>query len=506
MAVLAIILISLAVLLALRFAAPSGLRYLVDGRAMTAVTVLPLLARFAPLYIVFAAGAVALILLAPSGTRRLPLTLANMDARYRLFFFCLPLLPSFDKHFMAGGITFLQLDYLVILSVGLLIAMRVSGVRVPAGRLQGWDIGFAAMVLVQLFMEVRGNDLMYMMRTSVNLLLFMALPYYVISRAMATTKDPRSLLTMLLLGGCVIAAVALVETFRHWLIYESLTTAVGADPEARSGYIKMRGGLLRPRATFPESTSLSLFLAVMLTMLYALRSQIGSRRLVHAVALLLAVGLFVTFARVGYLALVAGLLAVMLYENRFGRFAALAIGLPAVGFGLISLAEHYPLIAASIGTSDDSIGSVGYRSMLWESGLKVVAEHPFIGLDIETLMFELRHLRQGEGIIDFVNQPLTIAMRSGVVGFFIYFAMTIVLMASLLVRRRRLDAPSRATAAACFACVLALQAGLTTTSYGRNESLFILLLASGAGLLVRKLPVRRAAPGHQGRAMPVAAE
>jgi O-antigen ligase len=196
-------------------------------------------------------------------------------------------------------------------------------------------------------------------------------------------------------------------------------------------------------------------------------------------------GLVVTFARVGYIAVATGLCLCLLYNRRFGALAGLLIGLPIVALGLFALGDALPMVAAALGTGTDTAGSIDYRSMLIDAGLELVRQHPLAGLSMPDILDKLEHLRQGEGIIDLVNEPLTIMMRAGIPAGLIYFLMTFRVLIELFINRRRLDAEGRACAAACFASIVALLVGLLTTSFGRNETSFIVLLAAGAGLMAR---------------------
>jgi hypothetical protein len=58
-------------------------------------------------------------------------------------------------------------------------------------------------------------------------------------------------------------------------------------------------------------------------------------------------------------------------------------------------------------------------------------------------------------------------------------------LSQLYLRGRGVGRDANAAAAACFAGLVGLMASLTTTSYGRNETTYIMLLAAGAGLLSR---------------------
>jgi hypothetical protein len=492
MAILAILLLSCITLALLRIMLPEPLRYLLGRREFAVAMLLPGLAFVSPFYLLYAVGIAAVIAFVPAFTTGDP-ALA-MQQRLRLLFFALPLLPALQYSAMISTFTIVQLQSAVILCFGVVATMAFYGLPKSRPQLAGWDMTFGMMMLAALFMDARSSDMMFTLRMAVQVMLNLGLPYFVISRAFAISRVPATLFIVLLFGSCIIAVIAIFESFRFWLLYEALIKMVGADPETLSGYTKVRGGMLRARATFGESTGLSLFLGVALTLLYAIRRQFGSVAFVWVMGAVLAAGIVLAFARVGYLAAGVGLILCLLHERRYAALAwMLLLVLPAVGLGLLFLAKYLPFLAASIGSSSDAAGSMDYRSMLITAGLGVLRQHPWFGLSMTDLLSELAPLKQGEGIVDLVNQPLTILMRGGLFGSLLYATM-LFRVAFTLFMRRGLDVGSRACATACFAGVLALVAGLMTTSFGRNDLTFILLLAAGAGLLSRRAPAAAAQP------------
>lgn len=472
-----ILAITVVVLLALRHMLPARSRQLVGPREFAFALLLPVVATFSFSYGVFALAVIAMILFTP----------ATAEERARLLLFSLPLLP-FLHYLVREPVQLIRINYPMILCLGLALSLARSG-RTGASsprELNRWDSLFLLLIVVQIFMDARQTTATNMLRVAVEVGVNFWLFYYAFSRCFARSRAPETLLLALIAAACVIATIAVFETVKVWLLYEYMPLRVGSLPEAISGYTKLRGGLLRGRATFPESTSLSLFLSTALCMLYALRRQVGARRAVLGMGAILLLGQVATFARVGYVAIGAGIVACLCFERRYGRLALLLIGAPAVWGLLRVLGTLMPALGASLGLSGDAATTIDYRSQLLDAGLRIIRDHPLAGLSMTGLTQRLEFLRQSEGIIDFVNQPLTIFMRAGVVGGFLYYAMTIGALMLLLWRRRGMDKQMRATACACFVAIVALLAGLTTTSYGRNESTFLLMLAASAGIMANR--------------------
>lgn len=464
----------------------------------TLALALPLLGTFGLHYAIFAVGVVLLLALAPAISRAgLVLPAANaMELRSRLYLLCLPLMPLMFYTIAIGGLTFAQINYVHLLGIGYLLAMAMAGERLIDARLQGWDLVFALMMIVQAFMDCRGNDLTYSVRACNQVVLNLGLPYLAVSRAFVRAKSPNDLMLSVILGGCILALIATFEAPRHWLLYDTMPQSIGADPELSSGYVKQRGGLLRARASFPESTGLSLLLGMQVVLLVALRRHLNSALAFWTAMALLASGVFFTLARIGYIVVVAGLIACMVQERRWSGLFAMLLALPIVGGMLLVASRFIPTLAASIGTGEDAAGSVDYRSELLHSGLALAREHWATGLGMDDIYARLEHLRQGEGIIDLVDQPLTILMRGGVFGTGLYYAMLLGALGFLFVRGRRLGSEANASATACFAGLVGLMAALVTTSYGRNETTYVMLLAAAAGL-VGRVTARAAIPISQ---------
>ena len=460
---------------------------LISPHFWAAAILLPVVATFGRSYIVFAAAVIAIVAVAPTigrGGLELPAA-TDVDLRARLMTFCLPLMPIMTMTFMVSGLTIVQVNFVGLLAIGFIVALHQSGGGMRVGRLVGWDMLFLLLMAVQFVADARGNDVTFSLRAFVQVIVNLGLPYFAISRAFARVRVPNDLLLALLVSGCVIAVIATFESARHWLLYDNMGLHVGADPELASGYVKERGGWLRGRATFPESTGLSLLLGLLVVVQIALRKQFVSRTALWVMLLMLGCGVFFTLARIGYITIAVGLVAICIGERRWGNLVRLAVLGPIVGGAALVMAEFIPTLAASIGTGDDAVGSVDYRSELLSRGLAIIGDNWATGLSLKDIYLRLETLRQGEGIIDLVNQPLTIFMRTGIIGGVIYFLMFFSVLAVIFIRIPRLPDECRATAVAAFGALTAIIVSLTTTSYGRNEITFIFLLAMGAGVVDR---------------------
>lgn len=466
---------------------PGTIGELVGRHQMTLGLAIPLAAFFGPHYLIFAISIVALVVAAPAlSWKGLSLPAADaVELRSRLFMFCLPLMATLAYTVGIGGVTLVRLTYMNILAAAFLWCLLRANVVLLRRELLPWDALFVLMLAVQTFMDARGHYPVAAFRLFNQMIVDLGLIYLVTSRAFFTSRTPARLMLSLLIGACLVAAVSVFETNRSWLLYDTIAGGLGADPEAMSGYTKLRGGLLRGQATFDESTGLSLFLAICTVLAVALRGRFAAYVAFAVVAGLLAAGLFFTLARIGYIVVAVGVVACILHERRWIMVLVTVALLAAARVGMYAAARYSPALAASLGTAEDAAGSVDYRAQLLRSGLALVREHWVSGRPLKDVYAELEHLRQGEGIVDLVNQPLTILMRAGLVGASMYYALLGAVLVALFLRARAMDEEHRAVACGCFAALIAIMVGLTTTSYGRNEISFVLLLAASGAMLAR---------------------
>lgn len=480
----------------------ASLRHVIGPPQIFAAAMLPVVGYLGVPYALFALIVIALIVIAPGiagGGLLLPARQA-LDLRARLFMFCLPLMPMLQYTLMISGLTFFQFTFVNLLSIGFIIAMIRSGAPLRVPDLLLWDLAFLIMLVMQIVMDARGQQLTFALRACVIVAFNLGIPYLAISRACFRSESPGTIMLACIASCCIVAVIAGFESHRHWLLYDNLTARLHADPDTASGYAKQRGGLLRAKATWSESTGLSLFFGLQLAMLIALRKLIWPPRTVLFVGGMLFVGVFFTFARVGYVALIFGLLACFFYERRWKTLGLAFFLIPLAAVVAMKLAQFVPALAASLGMASDADNTVDYRSDLLHAGLALLRSHALAGMSMPDINHDLDFLRQGEGIIDLVNQPLIILLRSGLPGGAAYYAILCGVLVCLWLRSRRLPLELRAPGGACFAALIGLTLGLVTTSYGRNETSYVILLAFGVGIVCRgkhSMPVPRARPEMQ---------
>jgi hypothetical protein len=386
-----------------------------------------------------------------------------------------------------------------ILSFALLIAFlahrRVGTFRVSL--LDGAMILlWLCMAIIAVHAAVTEVTVTHVLRSFVTGALLTVLPYFLVSRSLARDEHLKLVVRALALSGLLLCIVALFEMLKRWALYDSVYLHLGIDSPP-SGY-RLRGGLLRARGPFVESTSFGAFLA-MAGLAVAYSRGLFRSRLHHAAAILLVVGgLFATSSRGAWLAFVAGLLIVQLYRGKVGRVVAI-VGLCVVAYGGARLVGSMDVrLGEVLGVSGDTLGTVDYRKDLLYNGLRQIVKRPLVGFDRLSLEVVLGNMVQGEGIIDFVNTYLAVALSAGLVGLAFFLSNFVALGAWLGQARPRLSRIRELREPTAFVVAMAggLGAALVVQSLAeRNPYWLILLFALGRSLQQALERSRKAAPG-----------
>ena len=259
--------------------------------------------------------------------------------------------------------------------------------------------------------------------------------YFTISRTCQSRRKMVDAAATFCLACGVMAAIALFEHVRNWLLYTDIASRWGNDPHA--GFYLMRGGSVRAQVSAGHSIALGNLLAVAFGFWLYLKAHVRSATHRIGATLLLWGGLYATSSRGAWLGaatiyfafLAAGPRAV----SRIVKGAGLAIALA----GLIALSpvgdrilEVLPILGR---TADDTIV---YRQRLAERGWELVLAHPLFGDQFPWP--EMEDFRQGEGIIDIVNTYLDIALNYGLIGLFCFLSFILFGMIAVYARSKEL--------------------------------------------------------------------
>lgn len=311
-------------------------------------------------------------------------------------------------------VPFPGLNYLIDLSYGNLIALVLLGPivvsslsrRQPA-YLKNVDMFLIAYVLIAGVSSIRDLPFTSMLRSLVEIVILVLLPYFAISRTLTTVEQFDKAIKALLLGAVFMAGVAVISALRGWNYY----TMVPGTMTVGKMFTEYRFGFLRVYATLSKPL-LGLFMgAGIVCVLYCMSKK--SLPKIKTVALLGLMGFaaFVTGSRGGWIGAIAVVGAYLVFmTNKPWLRKLLVTG------GLVGVVGFIAAIGLFDVSFDDEFGTFGYRAELLRTSFQQILERPFFGAANARELPAFQHLVQGEGIVDLVNMYISIALTYGLIG------------------------------------------------------------------------------------------
>jgi hypothetical protein len=322
--------------------------------------------------------------------------------------------------------------------------------------------------------------------------------YYTVSRICESREKIVEAAASFCLACAVMAAIAVFEHLRGWLLYVDIVGRFGSN--SSGGFYLSRAGSLRAQASSGHALSLGYLLAVAFGFWLYLKSHAPSRIHQVGVSILLWGGLLAAFSRGPWLGATVVYLTFRAAGPRaVSRVVKGVIIAVAVG-GLIAvspLGDRILAVLPVMGKTADF--NVIYRQRLAERGWQLVWEHPLLGNQFPWP--EMEDLRQGEGIIDIVNTYLGEALFSGLIGLFLFVSFIILGMTKVYLRAKELrytDPDVAAFGASLIACIAGTLVMIQSTSFGGGvEKMFYVLagLAAAYSQLKRSPERQPAAAG-----------
>ena len=342
-----------------------------------------------------------------------------------LFFFVLFAVPAFDGTLPGlGGIQTLFavnhprfLALLVLLPAAIRLSLDPVTPRLGRYPADWFLLGYLAL---QAALYFGAATITQTMRASFYLMVDTLLLYYVASRSVVTLRGFQDLAASLGVALLVVALVAIFEFGKHWLLYSSLSTALGLQWDA--GLYLGRESLLRAVGPAGHSLVLGYVLAVGLGLWLCLRPRVSPLAWWTGIVALCA-GLIAPVSRGPWVGAAIIVVVAAATGQRAGSritkllMASLVTVLLVVAspFGE-RLVEFLPFV----GSVDEY--NVTYRSRLFQVSLTVIAQNPLLGSADFRSNPEMEQMRQGQGIIDLVNSYVGIALSSGLVGLLLFAA------------------------------------------------------------------------------------
>ena len=290
---------------------------------------------------------------------------------------------------------------------------------------------------------------------------------------------------MLALAGSavVLSTLAIYETWRTWPIYRGIYTHYGIEL-TKAANIKLRGGSMRSAGPYTEPLSLAFAITIGFVALLSIRQQVQRQWQYILLCVFVIGGLIAPQGRGAWIGALCALFALDLYRRNYRRFTIKAVLIGIAGVAALAVAAVNNRVAVMLGLTAEGQGTVDYREQLLVRGLEEFWKHPLFGDSIGNVLYNLRDMTQGEGIVDLVNGYLHIALISGAAGLMLTI-MALTGMAVQFIRVRSQEmAPTilRITASFAFASLIAIAVMLTSMSiFGRPLLILLIVLACGAG-------------------------
>ena len=219
-------------------------------------------------------------------------------------------------------------------------------------------------------------------------------PYFVISRSNVTKSTIDDTLSMLCLACSLLAAIAIFETYSHWLLYGEIAARWGQSVAFSSYY--ERSGALRGAASSGHPLALGFMLAIAFGGWLYLKTYIKSRFVSVGVMAMLCLGLLASYSRGPW---VGAILIYFVFSALSPRALPRALrsgavaGLTLFAVSLTPLGARIASVLPFMGGTVDS-DSLRYRQRLLSRAWELILQNPIWG--DQTAYLEMRDLRQGE--------------------------------------------------------------------------------------------------------------
>jgi len=301
-------------------------------------------------------------------------------------------------------------------------------------------------------------------------------PYFVISRTGFDRKGMVDLLATLSLIASVMAAIAIFEGARHWLLYGDIQERWGYT--SRISLYLTRAGSVRAIASTGQPLALALILATFFGAWLYIKEHVTSalRRIAGTAVLLL--GLISTYSRGPWLgAACVYILYVVLSPRPLGRFVKAAAAVAVAGLALMMSPYGHKVVSVMpyFGDYSSTDPSILYRERLVTRAREIFSQSPLAG--DQDAMLRMQDLRQGEGIIDIVNTYVQVLLANGIIGMVLFGSFILGALWSAWIESRRAalrDPDLCALGAALLASTVGMLLMLSNSSLDATEFYIVL--------------------------------
>lgn len=385
--------------------------------------------------------------------------------------------PGLSVYISVAGLSLFYWTLQASLGMGGLVALATTRADPDAEPFR-WNLPLVLFLTLMAIITLRGTAPTNWLRSVVALMTGYGTCVIVIDNCLRSVVNRQTMLTTLAGIGSMLATVLLYESRVHWPLYSVLFGKYGI---AVGGVMmKFRGGSMRAFGPLDEATAAGFALVITFAAALACSRvfQRGPAR--YVVPVLIGLGTLAPQSRGGMIGAAVVLMCYAFY--RFGVSGLMKAVAAASPFALLYFAR------ASFKAVDltEAQGTVDYRQQLFTRGMQEFWKHPLLGDQLNTVMAHMEDMRQGEGIIDFVNSYLYFALTLGVVGVAIFCFVLYYPVVRLFFQRKRFKqhAPTASFAGFAFGSLIAAGIMLAFTSVPMRPTMITLVIA-GAGTTMR---------------------
>lgn len=368
---------------------------------------------------------------------------ADID-RVSAYLFLLFTAPSIEASIPGiGGINrFFDLDLQRILVLVVLLPIFKKSLKggfsvVPSDK---FVVLYLGMIAILLF---RQDSVTHSIRQAVVLGIDFFIPYFVVSRTISSLSEFNRVLLALMFTFAMLSAEAIMESLRHWELYNSVGQRLIGERVFR--FSGERAGILRARSIFLSPIILGFAMVFLLALLVYMKPYFTRKFGFYVLFGLGGMALVFTFSRAAWVGGVVMLAVYIMAANGVAKAAWYLVAGALTGFVALTMTQFgqsmLKLLPFFGGT--ERLDTFDYRARLMENGIILVKRNPWFGDHLYLMTPEMEELRQGQGIIDTVNGFLAVAMRYGLVTLF-FFLMIFIPSIFIIFRRIRGLPPSEA--------------------------------------------------------------
>ena len=374
------------------------------------------------------------------------LTVSRLDAVCR-FILLGALIPNPDWPLVIGGTYLIKVSMLDMLGVGLVLATLLKPDHSRVAKVRGFTLEDMIVILFFLALNIApvrfSEGATGLMRTTLSGALHLAIPYLMLRRHVRSLKEFRIVVGCIAAASGILSVYAIYESFHGWSMFVTINAHLG-DVGGSLRNLITRGGAMRASTTMSGALMLGCYLSIGWVAIICSRDLVRTRMLWMAGCALILAGELAAQSR-GNLLCVALAVPILLAANRrVGLAVVMSVSVAAGTALLIAAARFSQRIAGFLNLSPDRAegADYDYRQLLLRRGLEEAAKHRWTGTSMNNILAQLGDIRQGEGVVDFVNTYLYIYLVAGIP--FLVVSIIVILMmffklSSLSIRKKAQD-------------------------------------------------------------------